>query len=315
MEAWMRDQVRGFPGCTRDEHRSFANELGLRIHDGTCNCGGVTCLRPERHGRAGFAEAGVGRPLFVEQAVIGPAKFKANSLAEGMFYRLILRVDYGMLVAKVEFNRCTNPRCPRPQRLYEEGRCPGDGCDSVYTQDGTEVIAQERLIVQGVYLPVLRWRCFHGPDEGHYYRQNLCYSEVVGNDPDVRYRVVHRQPPAHDQCPWCSCPYGNRQHSQRGTILWVREKLAPGSKTDQDTALLLDAYEEATRLWLRGLDEPTRDKLRAAIATDPAVSPDAREDPLAIVEWVLHQGQAVLGRAKVNQLKDCIGQELEIRGL
>jgi hypothetical protein len=348
MERWMRECVRGFHGFTPDERRSFANQLGWLIYCGGCYCsepladeadgpgnaedgqagdggGEACCLHPGPHSLAGQETSGLGLPLFVEQAVIGPAGLMANSVAAGMLYRIILRTEYAMLVARVELKRCTNPGCPRGQPLYEEERCPGDGCGSTYTTEGTEVVAQERLLIQGVYLPVLRWHCFRQREEGHYYRQALCHSEVVGASPRAQYQVAHRRPPAHDECPWAACPYGRPRHSQRGTTLWVRAHLAPRPGPDRDTALRLEACEEGTRVWLGGLDGPARAELRHAregdaelldaMAAGTAAPSEGCDDPVGVMEWVFRNGGAVLGRAQVKRLECCIRREVEIRGL
>src|SRR5262249_17381532 len=136
MDRWMREVVRGYPGMSRRDRMSCAALLALHLlgneENGTgCDCGLQCC--PHRHNLAAQPNSGVGVPLFVGQAVIGPVDLCANSVAQGMFYQLILSREEKMLVGNVEFKRCTSQGCPNPYREYEEDRCPGYGCTSVYT--------------------------------------------------------------------------------------------------------------------------------------------------------------------------------------
>jgi len=252
----------------------------------------------------------MGVPLFVEQAVIGSSGLQANSVTQGMFYRLILRVEYGMLVALVELNRCVDPECP--QQVYEAERCPGDRCPSVFTPQDTEVIAQERLFIQGVYLPVRRWRC-----GTHYFRQRLCRDGV------------HDANGGHDHCPWGGCPDGNPQHSQRGTALWVRCELGgdrplgspggdprePTDPTDPDALKRLAAFEEGARDWWDALDQATRDDLQAAFAKELSRSAASCDDPLMIADWLLSGQHSATTPSQRQPLRDAITRSFQARGL
>jgi hypothetical protein len=130
MDRWMRQLVRGYRSMQRMDRQSCAVLLGWHLLRGTCDCGLQRC--PDRHNLAAQPGSQVGVPLFVHQAVIGPFGLTANSMAQGMFYRLILMPEEGLLVSNVELKRCTNPHCPNPHRVYEEDHCPGLGCTSVY---------------------------------------------------------------------------------------------------------------------------------------------------------------------------------------
>jgi hypothetical protein len=299
MEQWMREVVRGFRGFTEEERRAYANELGYCLCRGsTCTCGLTNC--PTQHTLAAWNPNEIGLPLFVERAVIGPAGLLANSIDQGMFYRLILRVEHDMLVANVEFKRCANPRCPRPQRLYEEERCPGDGCDSVFTPEETEVVAEPRLFIQSVYVSVRRFRCSGGE---HYFRQRLCRDKLVETLPEVRYRVVHDPSGGHDQCPWRGCPNGNPRHPQRGTTLWVREELAGQQAPTPAMTLAQQVCEEALRRWLPTLAAPTLAQVRAAAA---AAKISLDDDPVDVVDWLRNDEHTGLTSAQREALRDMI---------
>jgi len=337
MDQWMRDVVRGHRGFSVAERRSFAVQLAYHLFLGSCPCGLPSCQR--RHSVKVHNPEQIGLPLFVEQAVIGPTGCQANSVAQGMFYRLILRVEYGMQVDKVELNRCADPRCPMD--VYEEERCPGDGCSSVYTSDDTEVIAQERLFIQGVYLWVRRFCCKKRGDPGeHYFRQRLCRDrmtvEFVDNPqkpgdvvPVVRHHVVCNANNGHDFCPWCGCPHGKPQHSQRATTLWVRSELAggrppavpsddpqnPTDPTDPTELQRLAAFEEGVRDWWDALDQPTRDDLQAAFAKDLSPSSEMDDDPLMIADWLLSSEQSPTTATQCQSLHDAITWSFKVRGL
>jgi len=334
MDRWMRDVVRGHKGFSVEERRSFAVELSYHVCLGSCPCRLECCGR--RHTIAAHNPAVMGLPLFVEQAVIGPTGFQGNSVTQGMFYRLILRVEYGMLVEKVELNRCADPRCS--MEVYEEERCPGDGCSSVYTPGETEVIAQERLLIQGVYLPIRRWGCPPGnPD--HYFRQQICRDSqhvVFVDDPDalgevvplVRHRVVHDTNGGHDHCPLRGCPHGNPRHSQRGTTLWVRCELAgrqppdcpsgdpadPMDPTDPEAPQRLAAFEEGVRDWWDALDAAKREELLSAFARELSLDPALCVDSLRIGDWLLSGPQRGTP-SQLQPLLDAITGSFQARGL
>jgi hypothetical protein len=279
-----------------------------------------------RHNLAAQPGSQVGVPLFVQQAVIGPFDLCANSVAQGMFYRLILLPEEGMLVGNVELKRCTNPRCPNPHRLYEEDRCPGHGCASAYMPEETEVISQERLFVQGVYRTVRRWCC----GRSHYYPQRLCRGSLVPPFTEVHYQVTHEPGGSHDRCPWNGCPNGRPQHPQAtGSTLWVRAELAdlpgpggpsadPGgvvSPSDAEEQLRQDAIAAGAQSWRETLDATTSATLCSALAAEGSVAPEARDDPVVIASWVLGGQQRVLAAAEVERLRQAIRQALGERGL
>jgi hypothetical protein len=317
-EHCLRERVRGFRPFTREERRSFANELGWRIDRDRCDCGLDVCER--QHRAAAQPGSGLGLPLFVEQAVAGPLGVRdcrANSLRQGMFYQWILKGELGMLVALVEFKRCADPGC---RNAYEEDTCPPQhsGCGRPYSPQDTEVFAEERLILPGVYVSVRRWGC----GSSHYYRQQRCWEELVPPLTDFHPHVHHDPGGKHDHCPWCGCPNGNPRHADRGrgTTLWVRRELAGSAgqhqpAADPTTPRRLEAYEEATRQWLDTLDDAIREVLRQAIAADPDVDSQSRDDPLVIMGWVLSGRQTVVPEHEVQRFRDLIRRELEDRGL
>jgi hypothetical protein len=237
-----------------------------------------------------------------------------------MLYNLILKRDLDMLVALVEFKRCANPDCPMS---YEEDTCPPEhgGCGRPFTPQGTKVFAEERLVIEGVYVSVRRWGCRRpGQGSDHYYRQQRCREELVPPFTEFHPHGFHDRDGVCDQCPWCGCPNGHPPHGQRGTTLWARRELAGavgprGSDGDADTPKRLEAYEEGTRQWLQTLDEAIRERLRAAIAAGPDVDPASRDDPLVIAGWVLGGRQTAVPAHEVKRLRDLIRRELEDRRL
>jgi hypothetical protein len=324
MDRWMRQLVRGYRGMQHVDRQSCAVLLGMHLLAGNCDCGLSCC--PMRHNLAAQPGSQVGVALFVQQAVIGPFDLCANSVAQGMFYRLILLREQGMLVSNVELKRCTNARCPNPHREYEEDRCPGYGCPSVYTPEETEVISQERLFVQGVYRPVRRWRC----RGSHYYPQRLCRGSLVEPFTEVHYRLMHGSGGSHDHCPWSGCPRGRPRHPQApGSTLWVRAELAdlpgpggpsadPGgvvNPSDAEEPLRQDAIAAGAQSWRETLDATTAATLCSALAAEGLVAPEARDDPLLIADWVLGGQQQVLAAAEVERLRQAIRQALGERGL
>ena len=329
MDQWMRQLVRGYGGMGPMDQRSCAVLLGRHLLAGNCDCRLPCC--PARHNLAAQPASQVGVPLFVQQAVIGPFGLAANSVAQGMFYRLILQPEEGMLVSNVELKRCSDPGCPRRHQesekdpTYEEDRCPGQGCASVYTLEETKVIAQERLFVQGVYRAVRRWCC-----GDHYYPQSLCRGCLVAPFTEVHYQVMHGPDGRHDHCPWSGCPNGRPRHPQcAGSALWVRAELAdlpgpgppsadPGgvvSPSDAAGPLRQDAIAAGAQSWRETLDATTAATLCSALAAEGSVAPEARDDPLVIASWVLGGQQQVLAAAEVERLRQAIRQALGERGL
>jgi len=322
MDDWMGEVVRGHQRFDLEELRSCAVLLSHCLVGGSCPCGLPSCCR--RHNIAARDPAEIGLPLFVDQAVIGPTGLQANSVAQGMFYRLILRVECCMLVDRVELNRCAQTRCS--VGLYETARCPGGGCPSVYTPEETEVVDQDRLFIQGVYLPVRRWKC----KTNHYFRQRLCRDSmgiVHEDDPEepgevVRYRVVHDPSGKHDYCPWCHCPHTNPRHPQRGTTLWVRQELA-GSRPENlwnppdanEPLLRLAAFTEGVRDWWRALDEATQNGLKAAFSREHSSSSEPSDDPLMIADWLLTGQPGEVIAAQVQTLREALARSFQALGL
>jgi hypothetical protein len=212
MTEWMGEMVRAFPEgrFRRTRQLEEATYLGWLLFSARCKCGMQQC--PARHDLGRQPASGLGLRLFVRRAVIGAYGLCANSITQGMYYLQVLRPDEQMLVANVELRRC--PAC---QRAYEGMTCPAEQCRRPFTPDTTEVIAQPRLFIQGVYVPVRRWAC----QGAHYYPQERCHEEIVETTPEVRTRLHHGDDGVHDQCPLSGCPHGRPAHPQRGTQLWV----------------------------------------------------------------------------------------------
>jgi hypothetical protein len=194
--------------------REDASFLGWLLFSARCTCGMRQCAA--WHDLCQQSASGLGLRLFVRRAVIGAYGLCANSITQGMYYLQVLRPDEQMLVANVELRKC--PAC---QRAYEGMTCPVEECHRPFTPDATEVIAQPRLLIQGVYVPVRRWAC----QGSHYYPQARCHEEIVETTPEVRTRLLHGVDGVHDQCPWSDCPHGRPAHPQRGTLLWVYNHL------------------------------------------------------------------------------------------
>jgi hypothetical protein len=216
MTAWMTDVVRAFPAeqFRPQRQRVDACALGWRLFSGKCECGMRQCSAWHDLGRQ--PDSGLGPKLFVRRAVIGAYGLCANSITQGMYFLLVLRPEEQMLVANVELRRC--PTC---RRDYEGMTCPAEQCRQPFSPETTAVVAQPRLLIEGVYIPVRRWAC-----QGlHYYPQSRCHEEVIENTPEVRTKLHHGEDGVHDQCPWSDCPHGRPTHPQRGTLLWVYKNL------------------------------------------------------------------------------------------
>jgi hypothetical protein len=298
MAFWMREVVRGCPRFEEEDFRSAAAELGCLLYRGRCRCGRVSC--GGEHDLAAHPDSGLSLDRFVECAVAGPLGFdrnavRANSIAQGMYYRLILNPECGMLVAPVELKRCHNPACAG---LYEDMTCPG--CGWPFTPEDTEVIAQHRLIIPGTYVAVLRWGCGGDAAGRHYYRQQSCREGVHGRQ--------------HDHCPWGRCPNRPPRHGERGTTLWVRRELVKESDAAGDP-LLRPAIEEGMRQVLDGLDQDTRARLLTAFRNDPAVAGEAWDDSLAQAEWLFGGRQTVLTRAQLQKARQTLRRVLAEYGL
>ncbi len=309
LDRWMREYVRGYAGLMREEQDSDAVELALRLVQGRCTCGLPSC--PRRHNLAA-RPAEIGLRLFAHQAVIGPVGLTANSIDQGMFYRLILQPEYGMLVADIEFKRCTNPTCFSPYAAYEEDRCPERGCSSVFSPEDTEVIAQRWLIVEGRYVPVRRWCC----GGTHYFAQRLCRGELVPPFDEPHHRLLHGPGGTHDRCPWRFCPSlpehpQQRMHPQAtGTTLWVRRELvSTGTPNGAQTSLRQLAYRAAVQQWLVNLDSRMRTQLQElAVGLDVDL---AGADAVDLVEWLRAHGAALLSPQQMDDLGEAIRRALE----
>jgi hypothetical protein len=216
MTEWMGEVVRAFPQerFRPTRQREDAGYLGWLLFSARCSCGMQQC--PSWHDLRRQPDSGLGLRLFVRRAVIGAYGLCANSITQGMYYLQVLRADEQMLVANVELRKC--PAC---RRAYEGMTCPAVQCRRPFTPDTTEVIAQPRLFIQGVYVPVQRWAC----RGSHYYPQAHCHEEIVEAVPAERTRLHHGEDGVHDQCPWSDCPNGRPEHPQRGTRLWVYNHL------------------------------------------------------------------------------------------
>src|SRR5262245_23694234 len=57
------------------------------------------------------AGLGAGDAPFIQRAVIGSTGLQANSVAEGMLYRLILQPEMDMLIDDVALKQCPNAAC------------------------------------------------------------------------------------------------------------------------------------------------------------------------------------------------------------
>jgi hypothetical protein len=238
------------------------------------------------------------------------------------------QVAAGELVRFVTaFDLPSLPKCGFPRKNAGAKRA------SVYTPEETEVIAQERLIIQGKYLTVRRWCC----GGTHYFRQHHCreaMAVVLEDGPDepgevvavVRHHVVHATGGVHDCCPWCRCPDHNPRHAQRGTTLWVRAELAgeqqpatrpakPSDPADPTLPPHREAFEEGSRRWWEGLDEATRNVRWRILDEDASFPRAARDDPLEIANRLFGEPRSGLPRSLRRQWSDTIRRSLQERGL
>src|SRR5262249_33440544 len=181
---------------------------------------------------------------------------------------------------------------------YEDMTCPG--CGRPFTPEDTEVIAQQRLIIPGTYVAVLRWGCGGDAAGRHFYRQQSCREGGHGRQ--------------HDHCPWGGCPCGRPRHGERGTTLWVRRELVKESDAADDPPIR-PAIEEGMHRALEGLDQDTRARLLTAIRNDPAVAGEAWDDPLAQAEWLFGGRQTVLTGAPLEKARQTLRQGLGEGGL
>src|SRR5262249_31983491 len=155
---------------------------------------------------------------------------------------------------------------------------------------------------------VRRWGCRPpgGGSSDHYYRQEHCREGLVPPFTEFRMRLAHHPGGGHDVCPLLGCPHGNPRHGQRGTTLWVRRERGETGATrqpEQEAApARLPAYEAAVALWLERLPPATRSGLLQALAADPSVNPERRDDPLVIAGRVLDGGQQAVAAADVAGL-------------
>jgi hypothetical protein len=167
-----------------------------------------------------------------------------------------------------------------------------------------------------VYLRVRRWKC----KGDHYYRQERC-QEMWQMEPRVGFHVVHDPGGQHDCCPWNACPHGNPPHARRGrgTTLWVREEWAgvrqpPTLLGELEQARLWDALEDAAERALQALGESVRQRIQEAIDGESSLSPEARENPAVVVDWLLDGGRRVLTGAERARLLRELRQALREHG-
>jgi hypothetical protein len=309
MEEWMLPRVRGFRGFG-DDRGSHANLVGVYLREGRCDCGLYHCA--DQHNLAAQPASGLSLRAFVRRAVIGPGGLASGSIEQSMLYLHVLRPELNMQVAPVELKRCHNPDCGR---IYEELRCFQDSCRTPFSPAETEVIGEDRLLIQGTYLPVRRWGC----GGTHYYRQERCWEEVSVGPPPT-YHVIHDPGGLHDYCLWQGCPHGNPRHAERGrgTTLWVRRELigtaAPAPPLDPERAFELEALARAAERALQVLCPETRERVRAAMQQDPVVAPKHRDEPEVILDWLLSNARLVLTRSEMGRLRDELKQALRANG-
>jgi hypothetical protein len=331
MEDWMIEHVRGFDGFTEDLRRRFAQELAQDLIYGSCTCGLEVCKH--RHRITNWEASGIKNlRLFVEQAVIGPTGgyrkksggadatvpvvesvdekqspassgasgkpkgFDSNSITQSMLFRRILRLEYQMLVALTELKRCQ--ACTK---TYEEWRCIQEGCDGQYCINRTKLIAQYRLLIEGIYFPVQRW---------------LCGTRKTDKDP--HYYALHRPGGAQSNCPLAGCVRENSPHGERTSTLWVRRDLAGIDAADpahqdpsQTTALAIGLQKGlrnlSARLWdafRKAIDQDTELPI-AKHRIDLVRLPDeyrkpgdclGNDDCLVVLEWLFDQKTIPISR-------------------
>jgi hypothetical protein len=294
LNRWLRRHVRGFTGFSEDERRGYSAQLAYLIGTGQCPCGGANCRT--RHNRAGFGATGVtGLRQFVWSAVLGPRantkRPEANSLAQGMLYRLVLRRSYPLRIVEVELKHCH--QC---QRRYELLNCEQPGCGTPFDPAQTRAVRQARLILRDQYVRVRRWGCAgnvpaptpapgtpdgrqrrRGPRPDHYFQQDRCRESLDEPKSPRPFRVHHGEP--EDGCPLRSCPRHGQRHPERGTGLWVRKELAeqPGSHLPVGWGVI----RRWARRQLAGMSRQPKRRLRAAIRAEED-GPAGRLDVLEI---------------------------------
>jgi len=165
---------------------------------------------------------------------------RAKSFAEGMLFPF-LRDEHGLRAGLAEFKRC--PPCGRN---YDGDRCPPP-CNTLFDPTTTWGVGVDWLFVEGVYLPVRRWRC---PKCGNLFPQDHCREEqsIEINDEgeeEICYHVGHGQ--KHDYC-----PLDHTRHPKRGTEVWRRAEYVgtdpvPGGVPGHLLPPLLEGIAEGMR--------------------------------------------------------------------
>jgi hypothetical protein len=253
---------------------------------------------PQQHNLAAFPASGLKKlEAFIYRAVIGSRGLLANSIVQGMMFPF-LRDEWNMRAVPVEFHQCHNDSC---QKQYEGNTCPY--CDSAFAPDTTKVVGVDWLVIEGVYVPVRRWRCGEKKTT-HFYRQQLCHEEVVGTFPEVAYHVVHGT--EHDRCLLQDCPHGNPRHPERGTTLWVRAEFAGAhAQGGHAPPRLLDGIAEGIRRALKSMSEEIRNRVLAEFGSDL----------MSIAEGLLLERQSILTKQQLEQVRQAIRRALSERGI
>jgi hypothetical protein len=312
----LRRNVRSFNGFEEDEIRAYAQELALRLQQGQCDCRLPCCKRqhrlPDPHPPPGSEEL----KGAVRRAVIGDFQgddIQTGSLSQSMLYRYILTQDHQMLIADVEVRKCG--ACGGQGRVYEGDRCPG--CGLVFDPVTTQVCAQMRLFIQGVYVPLPRWACGPQGSGGHFYAQQACRSMEDPNNPQGTPRVRHGPDGQHDCCPWQGCQESldDRRHRQRPTTLWVHRipaRTCNAASAASDGLARWNALETGTRQWLQfSLSDQRREEVEAVVRTQ---SEAAVVEAADVLNWLLEHHEKLPPR-EAAEWRDRVGQALAERNL
>lgn len=299
LDSWLRQpqHVAGFGGVDAEDLRYYVEEIAyILIGRMPCRCRlGSNC--PQQHNLAAQPASGLTPENFIHRAVIGPLGLRTNSIAQGMMFPF-LREELGMCIVSVELKQCYNASC---QRQYEGNTCVY--CGAAFTPDTTKVVGVDWLVLEGVYVPVRRWRCGKKKDT-HFYQQRSCREEVVGMFPDARYHVVHGA--EHDRCPWQQCPDKNPPHPQRGTELWVRAEFAGAhAQGGHAPPRLLDGIAEGMRRALDRIRSELRDRVLAEFG----------DNPLSIAEGLFTEQQSLLTKPQLDQVRQAIRRALSEGGI
>jgi hypothetical protein len=333
---WMADdvKVKGFTKFSKDDHMRYANDLWRYLETETCTCGGEDRCR-KQHRMAAFSGADVQHRFhFVRRAVIGPMGWLAQSIEQGMFYRLVLKPQLGMLVARVALKVCANCACGR---RYEEPECPG--CGLPFDPTTTPVIGESRLLLPDEYSCEDWWPCgakgarvgssrerqskpkWRGMHEAtprnywaehpsigeHYYPQQACANG--------RHGV------SHDCCPLATCPLRQEgqagRHRERPKVLFVNrgpKKIVPVGQSPP-AALIRDAIETGLRRGLMVMNDAQRQKLEQLFANDHPEGWTKSTDCFQVAQWLFSPRAQALEPKLLQPLREVIRSELQDRGL